>query len=170
MHPKTDLNWLLQECDKANSLTELFEVAFRELLKFPGECKMVCGPISTGGLGDSKLNLAVFNAVIRKLLHRRQHIWSQMPYEGQIFRFRERWWNENPERRGDYYMPILEEFYRPLIRMRHFKQALFIPGWSSSFGACWEREEFAALNIPRKNIKSDWMVDIYQEVLGRSTP
>lgn len=158
MHPSTDKRKLIAECARIRTLEQLLPIAMRELRKFePGGAHIVCGPISTGGIGDPKANLRRFNSVIDELRRCEKPIWSQMPYEFPIFHIREKWWLEHPEFRDDYYMPILEDFYRPLFSTGLFKRAWFIPGWESSFGASWERKEFDSLGIQVTDLRLEWV-------------
>ncbi|HEX8591422.1 MAG TPA: hypothetical protein VF696_01580 [Candidatus Paceibacterota bacterium] len=141
MHHATDKSWLEAECVKADSFAELVPLALAELKKFPTGAETVCGPISTGGRGSIEENFRVFGATITALTEQGRPIFSQVPYEERIFFFRKRWQDEGPSRAGAYYMPILEEFYHPLLTSGLIRRAWFIPGWESSYGARWERDE-----------------------------
>ncbi len=160
MHQSTDMEWLLRECAKTNSLTELVQIAAAELQKFPKGGEVVCGPISTGGRGSSEENLRVFEATIETLKKVGRPIFSQVPYEERIFFFRKRWQDSDPSRAGQYYMPILEEFYYPLFQTKLIKRGWFIPGWNSSFGARWEREQLEEVNADICDLANEWVDQI----------
>lgn len=156
MHHDSDTESLIRECAKTTSLAELAQIAIAELHKFPNGSEIVFGPISTGGRGSVEENLRIFDATI-KTLQRERPIFSQIPYEGQISLFRKRWQESDPSRAGQYYMPILEEFYYPLIQTRLIKRGWFIPGWNSSFGARWERERLEEVNADICDLANEWI-------------
>lgn len=164
MHLDTDPAWLAAQCVKTNSFAELVPLALAELSKFPAGAEVVCGPISTGGRGSIEKNFSVFNATIAALIKDGRPIFSQVPYEERIFFFRTRWQNEDPSRTGKYYMPILEEFYAPLIRTGRIRRGWFIPGWKSSFGADWERKELQAMGAETHDLTKEWVDSILADV------
>ena len=139
MHPDTDLEWLTKECGKAVSFSELAALALAELRKFSDGCEIVCGPITTGGRGSMKKKFKVFRLTVQALAKLGKPMFSQLPYEEQIFFLRKRWQEADSSRINKYCMPILEEFYHPLISTGVIRAAWFIPGWESSFGAEWEQ-------------------------------
>lgn len=157
MHPNTDIEWLTKECAKTRSLRGLAAIALKELQKFTAGAEMVCGPISTGGRGSAQENLRVFNAAIKALQQNERPIFSQMPYEDCIFLFRKRWQAKDISRANQYYLPILEQFYRPLMRSGILTRGWFIPGWESSLGARWERAELAAAGIEICDLNHAWI-------------
>jgi hypothetical protein len=160
MHHTTDLELFQIECEKTNTFEELAALALMEMEKFTEGCDIVCGPISTGGVGSIEGNLKVFARTIDKLQETGHPIFTQLPYEEKIFSFRERWRAENPSRSEDYYMPILEEFYRPLFQSGKVKRAWFINGWESSKGARWERDELANLQVEVIDLGAGWVQSV----------
>ena len=140
MHPETDPVLFQKQCEQADTYSELVGLAKAELNKFPEGCRieMVCGPISTGGYGNVVDNLRVFNATVNGQLRRGQPVFNQIPYEGQLSFFYQRWLKEDPARASQYCMAILNQFYLPLFATRMIKVARFIPRWQSSFGSRWE--------------------------------
>lgn len=157
MHHDTDLGALQARCTQTDSFAELVPIALAELEKFVGGCNIVCGPISTGGRGSVEENLKVFFGTIDALRSEGREVFSQKPYEERIFFFRTRWQGEDPSRSGAYCMPILEEFYEPLFKRGIIKDAWFIPGWESSFGARWERKTLTALGVTIHDLTTDWV-------------
>lgn len=103
---------------------------------------MVCGPISTGGLGSIPANLQRFALAIATLQESGRHIFSQMPYETALHRVR-----DATAGIGVYDMKLLEEFYLPLFESGHVARKFFIPGWQSSTGTTWERNYALRLGI-----------------------
>jgi hypothetical protein len=147
MHPSTSIVALLQRCVRAQTLFELRLIAIEELNKFTSGAEVVCGPISTGGTGNLETNLKIFDAAIEGRLKQGKAVFSQRPYENALFRLRQEWRDRNAKGSGDYYWAILTEFYRPLFEAGIITHAVFIPGWESSTGAVWEREEFSRLQV-----------------------
>ncbi len=162
MHHNTDLEWLARECSKADSFADLVPIALTELQKFGAGAEVVCGPISTGGRGSLEKNFEVFGATIKGLQREGRPIFSQVPYEERIFFFRTRWQQEDLSREGQYYMPILTEFYHPLIRSGLIKAGHFIPGWESSFGARWERTELKSMGAKINDLTNNWIDEIFK--------
>ncbi len=157
MHHDTDLADLRTRCTQTDSFAELVPIALTELEKFPNGCGVVCGPISTGGRGNIEVNLKVFLGTIDALRAKGHAIFSQKPYEERIFFFRTRWRAEDPARTDAYYMPILHDFYYPIFRHGIIKEAWFIPGWESSFGAGWERKTLAELGVTIHDLTPEWI-------------
>lgn len=103
---------------------------------------MVCGPISTGGLGTIEANLGRFALAIDGLQARGYHVFSQMPYETALHRIR-----DAAVGHGTYDMNLLEEFYLPLFESGYVRRKFFIPGWQTSKGTTWERNHAIRLGI-----------------------
>lgn len=157
MHPSTDLAALLERCSAADSFAELLPIALEELHKFPEGCGGVCGPISTGGYGNPEKNLRAFAATIKEMLRLGNPVFSQAPYEERIFAFRKRWQDADSANAGQYYRPILDDFYLPLFETGLVKQAWFIPGWRSSQGAVWEHQQLKRLGADIKYLSEGWL-------------
>jgi hypothetical protein len=134
-------------CAQTQSLHELSVIALGELKKFKHDIHLVCGPITTGGRGSIEENLRVFDAVVTWLLEAGLPIFSQLPYEDQIFTLRQRWQAEDTARVGQYHEAILHNFYAPLIQSGRINRPWFIKGWQSSTGATWERQQFTDLKV-----------------------
>lgn len=147
---------LAQECAAATSFAELSMIAIRELTLFTGGAEIVCGPISTGGRGLDN-NILVFGRSITRLLEQGKEVFSQVPYEEKIFELRRKWQEVSPENNGKYCLPILEEFYRPLFATHRIRVAWFIPGWESSQGAQWERNELTRLGASVCDLDERWV-------------
>ena len=148
--------WLQEDRFNADSFAALAEIGLAELKKLGSGLGIVCGPISTGGLGDAEKNFEVFNAAIWSLQRKGHKLFVQIPYEGSLGRLRQRWEADNPENTG-YCMPILTEFYGPLFKSGLIDFSWFIPGWQSSFGATWERNELQELGVGIVDLTPDWI-------------
>lgn len=74
-------------------------------------------------------------------------IFTQMPFEGAMGRYHTYYQELYP---GKYPMPILQQFYLPLLA-RHTSHLLVLPGWELSYGARWERRVIAeTLGMPER--------------------
>lgn len=147
MHPTTNYDVLMLRCSRAMSFDELASIALTEVHKFPDGAELVCGPITTGGLGSVELNLTAFRASIKRLLEEGRPIFDQMPYEDQIFSLTAKWKRNNPDRAREYHQPVLNGFYLPLITSGRIIGGNFMPGWETSQGARWERALMHKLGI-----------------------
>lgn len=156
MHHDTNFTLLQAACSQTDSFGELVSIALTELNKFTNGCGVVCGPISTGGRGNPEANLEVFLGTIAALRSDGHPIFSQEPYEERIFFFRDRWRTADATRKNQYYMPILDEFYTPLFGCGVIKDAWFISGWETSFGACWERQRLLAHGVKIHDLTFEW--------------
>ncbi len=156
MHHDTDFDALQERCAKTSSFAELVAIAIEEIQKFPNGADFVCGPISTGGFGSLAVNMRIFAKTIQELQRLGIHIFSQMPYERQMSVFLNRWRSEDPSRAGEYFTPILTDFYQPLFDLKLIHRGWFIPGWETSVGATWERERLSRARINICDINRDW--------------
>lgn len=129
---------------EADSFEALADIAIANLKGATG-LGMVCGPITTGGTGHQILNLEVFNATLRGLERRGVKLFNQVPYEFGLRRLAHKW--EAEESNDGYCMPILTVFYARVFESGAIAEGWFIPGYQSSFGACWEREKMAAQGL-----------------------
>ncbi len=99
---------------------------------------MVCGPISTGGTGNKVHNFEILNAVRDGLKRRGKTFFNQTPYEPNLHHLAIKWEGEG---NTGYCKPILTTFYARIFAAGAVGEAWFIPGWESSHGTCWERDE-----------------------------
>lgn len=136
------------ELATATSYEEIGAVALRIQERYPDELVQVCGPISTGGFGDVKKNLYVFEKTIVALLRQGLNVYNQMPLEKDMMRVRK----IDPPGEGQY--PLLEGIYRPLFASGKLVKAYFIHGWDGSqdtppsIGSLWEHNCCKEYGIP----------------------
>ena len=145
----------------ASSFSGLAQVALEQLQTFPDKAEIVCGPISTGGLGKSYVNLLIFNHVIEVLQSAGRPIWSQMPFEAGLAELEHEWKAQHPHEA--YCKPILDEFYLPIFESGYIRTAWFIDGehgWTTSQGAQWEMAQCKRLSIPQRFFAEVWHVSI----------
>lgn len=114
---------------------------------------LVCGPLSTGGVNNQEYNLQIFNAAIRGLQMRQERLFVQIPYEHGL-RILATAWHDIPGNDG-YCTPILTEFYAKIFATGKIVRAFFIPGWQSSYGSRWERQEFTQAGREVNDISVD---------------
>jgi len=125
---------------QAKTFEDLLSTAQSVLLRMPQPVSMVCGPITSGGRGSREENIKVFKKTIEELSNKNITIFSQMPFEGPMWRIQ-----KTDYYKGNYH--ILEAFYLPIFESGLVKRFYFIPGWRLSFGAAWEHRQAKRLGI-----------------------
>jgi hypothetical protein len=125
----------------AQFFPDLAGIALRVLARMPKPIAHVCGPISTGGVGSIKGNLAVFDATIDYLIAQGINVFDQVPFEVPVFRIigAKRGSRENNM--------LLNQFYLPIFESGHVSKLYFIHGWESSEGANWEHRQAQRLGM-----------------------
>lgn len=114
----------------------------------------ICGPMSTGGLGNLNRNLAYFQRAIDVASEKGLTVFNQIPFQQAIDRI------DQVSKNGQYCMDILEVFYRRVFESGHISKTLFLPDWQSSIGATWERNLVAELGIPIEEYPTEWLEEI----------
>lgn len=128
----------------AGAYEELTPIALRVMHRIPGSIAMVCGPISTGGLGSIPKNIAAFELAIEKVARSGEPVFTQMPFESVMQDINGKL---TPECNAS---SLMETFYRPLLESGLIKRLYFLPDWESSTGARWEHELATHLGIEIK--------------------
>jgi hypothetical protein len=139
--------------EKAETYEELSEAAIDILKSMPKPIGIVCGPISTGGAGNIKANLEVFEKTVHKLADEGQNIFNQMPFEKGIKKLREKY-GKLPEEKNQI---LLDRFYLLLYQSGLIKKMYFIQGWESSHGAKWERKVSKELGIEIEDLPGNFL-------------
>jgi hypothetical protein len=134
-----------QAVEQATTFEELFEIARLVASRMPQPLGIVCGPISSGGLGSLKSNIAQFNRAIVHVRVQGHDVFDQMPLEDALFRIK-----QLPYYRGDTH--LLDALYRPLFESCLIRVMHFIPGWETSYGARWERSQGQRLGLEIRDI------------------
>ncbi len=141
--------------DTAESFEELLEIALAVLGRMPKPIVQVCGPITTGGRGSAEENIKFFRAAAKLLLQKGHNVFGQMIFHDSMIRIMENKYS------GDAYcMPILDIFYKGVFTSGHVSEAIFLPDWQSSKGACWERDAVLEHNIVIRDFPEEWLVEI----------
>lgn len=142
--------------ETVQTFEEMADVALEILDTMSEEGKQIveiCGPISTGGLGDINLNLQRLERAIGVAIERGMYVFNQAPFENAIKRV-----SSNYQKNEDgYCMEILEIFYRKIFESGHIKLALFLPDWQSSKGANWEMQTALRLGIETRDFPIEWL-------------
>ncbi len=113
----------------------------------------ICGPMSTGGLGDFRKNMARFERAISRACEHGLMVFNQLPFQNAIIRIV----GFDESRSTEYCMDILEVFYKRIFISGHIKKTLFLPDWQSSRGAVWERQIVAELGICIEDYPVEWL-------------
>jgi hypothetical protein len=152
-------HWTNEEIEALRSVStyeETADVAVRILDRMATnghQVVQICGPMSTGGLGNFKKNMARFKKAIDSASEHGLSVFNQLPFQDAIIRISS--FDENGG--GQYDMAILEVFYRKVFESGHVKKTLFLPDWQSSKGAKWERELVTRLGIPVEEYPIEWL-------------
>jgi len=138
-----EADWNLEDSraiESAHTFEDLLEVALKIIDRLPQPLGMVCGPITTGGLGCSEKNLEVLEKTIENLRKQGLTIFSQLPFEMPMFRIKKTTYYKG----GSH---LLETFYLPIFESGKVKRFYFIKGWESSGGATWENKQAKRIGI-----------------------
>ena len=134
-----------KDAKAARSYKKLLAVALRVLERMPEPVCFVCGPISTGGAGSKKKNVAVFRQHIAQLKKEGWNVFDQMPFEKALWRLFALYGNNEDK--------LLDEFYLLLFKSGKLGIFHFIPGWKTSQGATWEHAQARRLDIRKQYLK-----------------
>lgn len=135
----------VQAVEQAQTFEELLEIAHLVASRMPQPLSIVCGPITSGGRGSIEANLREFTRAIEALRLDGWHVFDQMPFEDAIFRIK-----ASAYYRGGYH--LLHAFYQPLFESCLIQTMHFIPGWQTSGGARWERDEAKRLGLEIRDL------------------
>lgn len=116
-------------------------VVIPHLQKIDVDIVMVCGPVTTGGLGSKELNLAAIRKAEEELTAQGLTVFNQSMVEDAIERLIEL---HSPD---TYPTELLQEFTLRILESGLIGAMYFLPDWESSTGASWEREQAAILGI-----------------------
>jgi hypothetical protein len=134
-----------KEISEAKNYQQLSIVALKVLKDMPKPISQVCGPFSTGGLGDIEKNRERVRKVTEKLLSEGHNIFNWWnDFEKQIGKIRK---TSEKKTSHETNQELLDEFYKTLQESGYIETMYFIPGWESSHGASWEREQAKRLGI-----------------------
>jgi hypothetical protein len=133
------------EAEACLTFEDLSFIAQRIAARMPRPLAIICGPITTGGLGSVEKNLARFAMMIDRVKSSGENVFYQLQFEPYLWKI-----IGSPNDRGGFH--LLEAFYQPLFTL-YIQTFYFIPGWESSSGACWERAVAIMLKREIKNLR-----------------
>ncbi len=139
--------------DTVTTFEELVDIALIILRRMEEDNKpivQICGPMSTGGLGNLEANMKVFQLAILEARKRGCAVFDQVLFQEAMIRIAD-WKPHKP-----YCQDILDVFYRGIFHSRMVKHTLFLPGWKTSRGSVWERKMLTLLSIPTEEYPEEW--------------
>lgn len=101
-----------------------------------GTIVQVCGPISSGGLGNIEENLYKLRCSITTMKQNGYIVFDQTPFEDRIAEIKQNRFQAGLFKEYDWL--ILYQCYEPLFGSTLFDLVVFIQGYKSSKGAMWE--------------------------------
>lgn len=152
LYPMNDEERIAYAC--ASSYEEAAHVAImylRRVKKLAGRpLVQVCGPISTGGLGDRTRNVQRLSLAIHACAYRKLPVFNQLMFEDMVARF-------SPDHHPDAYdWRILEKFYLSVLYSYLIDTLYFLPDWQTSKGARWERAMGEELRLNMQDYSPAW--------------
>jgi len=130
----------LEKLEVANSMPEFLDMAFVILDRMPQPVVLVSGPISTGGRGSIAENLKAFAVAISEVKEKGNTVFNQLPFEDKFVEL-------SKKSQLQYFRPILDDFFLPILKSGKISKIFFMPGWETSTGAKWEYEQAQKLGI-----------------------
>ena len=95
------------------------------------EIHQICGPMSTGGLGNRARNMELFGHAIDIGEENGWLVFNQLPFQASMERL-------SKHSKEKYCNNILTDFYLPIFEVKIPRRTPFLPRWISSYGANWE--------------------------------
>lgn len=129
--------------DQVEAFPAMLSLAHRILDRIPHPVGMVCGPVSSGGLGSIEKNLKALAENVRILSRCGHPLFCQIPFEEPIQRIRK----VMPS--AEFAPTLLSRFFQPLFEQRRIEKLFFVAGWTSSSGSRWEHEQALRLGLER---------------------
>ncbi len=130
----------------AKVYADLTPIALRIIGRIRKPAGQVCGPITSGGVGNKAGNIAIFKQAIAVLKASGLSIFDQMPFEKKIWELSQAGQDEGT---------LLQTFYLPIFKSGMITTLYFIYRWETSRGASWEHEQALRLGIPIVYLKPD---------------
>lgn len=127
--------------NNVESLPEMYDIAVNIIEKMPKPIIQVCGPITTGGVGNVSGNLKELNNKIFELQNNGLSIFDQSVFEDTTQKLTEKL------SKNEYFADVLTEFYLPLFEKGYIEELYFLPDWQTSKGATWEHEQAKRLGL-----------------------
>jgi len=145
----------LETLKTVSTLDQLADVALSSLSRMKvtyQDIVQICGPMSTGGCGSFEGNMARFNRAIEVARMHDLAVYNQLLFQDAMVRICK--WKEGQP----YPTDILTIFHGRVLSSGYITKGLFLSGWETSVGACWEREFLTSFNIPVEEYPAEWLV------------
>lgn len=145
---------------KVKNFAQMAAIAVKSIRKARKKYKGVstielCAPISSGGKGSVKANLAEMNKAIEALKDLPYLLFNQLPYEKKIGALKA---SAHKKRKNKiaYDMAVLLDFYEVFFNKGIIDILIFMPNWYSSIGACWEYRKAKKNGMKTLQLKDNW--------------
>lgn len=122
------------------ALSNLVGEALLEISKMRRPVIQFCGPISTGGFGDTTENLEYLYSMIQASQEKGMSVFNQVSYEKRL--------DKILRDHNEYDYPLLDFFYNPILTSGKISGLIFLPLWETSIGSQWEHDLGQSLHIP----------------------
>jgi hypothetical protein len=134
----------LEDAGSMGDLAEIALVILERMAKKKKPIVEICGPMSTGGFGNIKDNMELFEAMIDSATEHDLTVFNQVVFQDAMVRLL-------PKHSEHHYAwDILDIFYRRIFDSGLISEFLFSPNWYTSRGACWELLESLKVCINRR--------------------
>lgn len=155
MHTLTEEEFqTLESVDNFHALADLAIQTLARMKESHPEIIQICGPMSTGGLGDLQKNMERFFRAVDVAQRRGAAVFNQGLFQGAMIRICA-WEKGQP-----YPTDLLEIFYKKVFLSGYISKGLFLPDWESSVGAKWEREILSSSGIAVEEYPQDWLGEV----------
>lgn len=147
-----------KKLDSAQTFEELADIGLSMLKQISLSGKpivQICGPISTGGFGNHKKNLAYLEKAIEVANKKGLQVFDQTPFDDAMAKLSEKY-----AKTEGYTLPILETFYKKIFKSGLITKVIFLPDWQSSKGATWERNVASQFHMKVEDYPKEWLAKI----------
>lgn len=128
------------------ALSKLVDEALLKISKLKPPVIQFCGPISTGGFGNTADNLEYLYSMIQASTERGVSVFNQVSYEKRL--------DQVLKDHHEYDYPLLDFFYNPILKSKKISGLVFLPLWETSVGSQWEHDIGQSLHIPIYYLKN----------------
>lgn len=146
-----------KELGAADTFASLVPIALRVAGRMTPPIAMVSGPVSTGGRGSIEANLHMLSAAVDLAYEKGHNIFDQNPFEEKLQELKKQCVHAD-----GYCQELLEQFYRPIFESGVIKKMYFLPAWTTSTGARWERVQCERLSIEILDYPAEWFKELEQ--------
>lgn len=133
----------ISKIEDCKDFADAVKISLNALELMPQPIVQVCGPITSGGKGSVKENIAIIKNAIKKLENEGLSVFNQTQFEKKFAKLRE----ESGLNDDESNKLVLENFYEEIFNRKLIKRFYFVPGWETSTGSRWERERAKKLGI-----------------------